>query len=432
MLPSPSKGNVIELRDLIFRFIDKSPFLECSNRVTAIIRIITDDALHILYLNSMTLPSKGENRIKKEKNMDTEQKYPLRSIYFYLTEGCDLRCRHCWINPKYQAGENTFPTLDLKLFQHIITQAKALGLSGVKLTGGEPMLHPHIHKILEIVRSEDLRLTIETNGMRCTSEIADKIAGGKNPFVSVSLDGSTPDVHEWVRGVPGSFEKTLIGIENLVNAGLKPQIIMTVMRRNKDQVKSLIQLAESLGAGSVKFNIVQPTERGERMHRAGEILSIEELIELGEKAENTLSQSTKLRLVYHHPHAFKPLGNMLGSGNSCGTCHILNILGVLPDGSYAMCGIGESTPELIYGDASTDSLEDVWNNSPVINELREGIPNKFEGICGECLMKGICIGSCIAQNYYSSKSLWAPFWYCEEARKIGRFPGTRMKPARAS
>ena len=291
------------------------------------------------------------------------------------------------------------------------------------------MLHPHIHKILEIVRSEDLRLTIETNGMRCTSEIADKIAGGKNPFVSVSLDGSTPDVHEWVRGVPGSFEKTLIGIENLVNAGLKPQIIMTVMRRNKDQVESLIQLAESLGAGSVKFNIVQPTERGERMHRAGEILSIEELIELGEKAENTLSQSTKLRLVYHHPHAFKPLGNMFGSGNSCGTCHILNILGVLPDGSYAMCGIGESTPELIYGDAPTDSLEDVWNNSPVINELREGIPNKFEGICGECLMKGICIGSCIAQNYYSSKSLWAPFWYCKEARKIGRFPETRMKPA---
>ncbi len=364
----------------------------------------------------------------KEKTMEEKREYALNQIYFYLTEGCDLRCRHCWINPKYQAGENTFPSLDIKLFQHIITQARPLGLSGVKLTGGEPILHPHIHNILDIVRSEDLRLVIETNGMCCTPEIADKIAGCKRPFVSVSLDGSTPDVHEWIRGVPGSFEKTLTGIRNLVSAGIKPQIIMTVMRRNKNQVESIIQLAESMGAGSVKFNIVQPTERGERMHRAGEILSIEELMELGELMENTLSKSTRLRLIYHHPHAFRPLGNMFGDGNDCGTCHILNILGVLPDGAYAMCGIGESIPELVYGDASTDSLEDVWNGSSVINELRDGIPERFEGICGDCLMKGICIGSCIAQNYYTSKSLWAPFWYCDEARKIGRFPDTRLKP----
>lgn len=361
--------------------------------------------------------------------MEEKRTFVLNQIYFYLTEGCDLRCRHCWINPKYQAGGNSYPVLDIKLFQHIVTQAKDLGLTGVKLTGGEPMLHPHIFKILEIIRTEDLRLVVESNGMKCTPEISEKIAGCKSPFISVSLDGSTPEVHEWVRGVPGSFEATLKGIKNLVSAGLKPQIIMTVMRRNKGQVESLIQLAESLGAGSVKFNIVQPTERGEKMHKTGEILSIEELLDLGELTEKTLSKSTKLRLVYHHPHAFKPMGNMFGDGNNCGTCSILNILGVLPNGAYAMCGIGESIPELVYGDASKDPLEEVWNNSAVINELRDGIPNKFEGICGDCIMKGICIGSCIAQNYYSSKNLWAPFWYCEEAKKIGRFPETRMKPA---
>lgn len=356
-------------------------------------------------------------------------KYLLKNIYFYLTEGCNLRCRHCWINPGYQAGEKTYPSLDVKLFQHILTQAIPLGMNSVKLTGGEPLLHPNIHKILEIIRCDELRLTIETNGTQCTPEIAGKIAGCKKPFVSVSLDGSTPDVHEWIRGVPGSFDAALKGIANLVNAGLKPQIIMTIMRRNRDQLEALVRLAESLGAGSVKFNIVQPTERGEKMHRAGEILSIEELIELGAMVENVLSKSTKLRLVYHHPHAFRPLGKMFRSLNHCGRCSILNILGVLPNGSYAMCGIGKAMPELVYGDASTDALEDVWTHSPVINELREGIPNRFEGVCGDCLMKKLCIGSCIAQNYYSNKSLWAPFWYCEEARKAGLFPESRLKPS---
>lgn len=358
-------------------------------------------------------------------------KYPLRQIYFYLTEGCDLRCKHCWINPRYQAGDKTYPSLDIKLFQHIAKQALPLGLKGVKLTGGEPLLHPHIHKILDIIRSEDLRLTIETNGTQCAPEIAEKIADCKNPFVSVSLDGSTPDVHEWIRGVPGSFDAALKGIKNLVKAGLKPQIIMTLMRRNRDQLEPLVQLAESLGAGSVKFNIVMPTERGEKMHQAGEILSIDEYIELGALVENELSKTTKLRLVYHHPHAFKPLGNMFGSNNGCGSCSILAILGVLPDGSYAMCGIGESIPDLVYGDASTDSLKEVWNDSPVMNELRQGIPQRFEGICGDCLMKGLCVGSCIAQNYYTSKSLWAPFWYCEEAKKAGLFPESRLKPSKS-
>jgi hypothetical protein len=44
-------------------------------------------------------------------------------------------------------------------------------------------------------------------------------------------------------------------------------------------------------------------------------------------------------------------------------------------------------------------------------------------------MKGRCLGSCIAQNYYTSKSLWAPYWYCAQARERGLFPETRVATA---
>ena len=363
--------------------------------------------------------------------MNEEQKaYPLNQIYFYLTEGCNLKCRHCWIAPKYQSPDKPFPSLDPDLFRSIIEQAKPLGLSGVKLTGGEPLLHPQIRDLLEVVRSEELRLTVETNGILCTSELAEKMkATCENPFVSVSIDGADAETYEWVRGVEGSFEAALQGVRNLVNAGFRPQIIMAVMRRNKAQMEPVVRLAEKLGAGSVKFNLVQPTARGERMHEAMEILTIEELVELGEWVENTLSKSTDLRLIYSHPMAFRPLGRMFGNnGGGCGVCGILGILGVIADGSYAMCGIGETVPDLIYGHAAKDRLEDVWNNTRIIKELREGLPKELEGICGECLMKARCVGSCIAQNYYSSKNLWAPFWYCEEAKRKGLFPETRLQP----
>jgi len=237
------------------------------------------------------------------------------------------------------------------------------------------------------------------------------------------------ETHEWVRGVTGCFEAALKGIGNLVGAGLRPQVIMSLMRRNKGQMEAIVRLAESLGAGSVKFNMVQPTARGEQMHEAGETLTIEELVDLGRWVETALSASTKLRIYFHHAPAFRPLGKMFGeNGDGCARCGIHGILGVLADGSYALCGIGESVSELVFGHAKNDPLRHVWNNNPVLLEIREGLPRRLEGICGDCLMKNTCLGSCIAQNYYRSKSLRSPFWYCQEAYRQGLFPMSRIVP----
>lgn len=366
----------------------------------------------------------------REKPAENDKsKYPLNQIYFYLTEGCNLRCSHCWIQPKYQAPGHSYPSLSLDLFRSIIEQAKPLGLSAVKLTGGEPLLHPQIDEILELIQLEGLGLVVETNGILCTLKLARKMAACANPFVSVSLDGADAETHEWVRGVEGCFEGAQRGIRNLVAAGIRPQIIMTVMRRNQDQLEKIVQLAEKLGAGSVKFNILHPIARGKKMHQAGEALSIEELIDLGRWVENGFSDSTNLPIIYSHPIAFRPLGRMLGENeDGCGVCGILGILGVLANGSYAMCGIGETVPDLVYGHADKDRLEDVWNNNHILLEIREGVPDRFEGICSDCLMKKICLGYCLAYNYYISKNLWASSWYCEEARNRGLFPKTRIAP----
>ena len=372
----------------------------------------------------------GVNMIINAAAKVEQTQYPLRHLYLYLTEGCNLKCRHCWIAPKYQAPTGPVPALDLDMLRIIIDQAKPLGLASVKLTGGEPLMHPLINEILDLIKEEGLRLIVETNGVLCTPELAAKMrTTSENPFVSVSLDGADAETHEWVRGVEGSFQGALNGIRHLSEAGFRPQVIMSIMRRNKDQVEPLVRLVEGMGAGSVKFNLVQPTERGEKLHEANETLTIEELVEMGSWVEDTLSLTTDMRLMYHHPVAFKPMGKIFGEeADGCGRCGILGILGVLSSGSYALCGIGENIPELVFGHAATDRLEDVWRNAPVLNELREGVPNRLEGICGECVMKEMCLGNCMAQNYYTNKSLWSSFWFCEEARSKGLFPETRLIP----
>lgn len=364
---------------------------------------------------------------EKEKKMEApECGHYLNQIYFYLTQGCNLKCRHCWIAPKYQTEETIWPSIDFELFKDVIRQGMDLGLSGVKLSGGEPLIHPNIEQILDHVQETGLNMTIETNGVRCTPRIAEKIAKNKNTFVSVSLDAPDAETHEWIRGVPGCFEGALEGLRNLVRAGLRPQIIMSVMQRNAAMMEALVRLAEKEKAESVKFNLVTPTARGEQMQKSGETLPIRELIGLGQWIENTLAPSSNLRIVYSHPVAFQPLGRIFS--NPDGRCGIYGIIGVLGNGKYALCGIGESVPELIFGDAETDRLADVWNHNPVLNNIRKGLPRNLTGICSDCLMKNMCLGSCVAMNYYRCKNLFASYWYCEKAHEAGLFPAQRIRP----
>lgn len=347
----------------------------------------------------------------------------LNHIYFYLTEGCNLACRHCWIAPKFDE-KGKLPSLPIELFKVAISEAKPLGLKGVKLTGGEPLMHPMFTDLLEIVRSEDLELIIETNGLLCTSEVAAEIAKIRKRFVSVSIDGSDAETHEWLRGVPGCFEQAKEAVKNLTTAGIKSQIIMTLMQRNIDQIEEVIHMAEQLGASSIKFNVVQPTARGENFSESGETPGLEEIIQTAQYVEQKLSSTTKLSLIFGVPYAFRSLSHISKGG--CEGCNIVNVIGIIASGHYALCGIGNHIPELVFGSVGKDKLEDIWKNNEVLNSIRTKTLDNLEGICSRCLMKQTCLGGCIAQNYYKNKNLWAPYWFCDQADKANLFPTSRL------
>jgi SynChlorMet cassette radical SAM/SPASM protein ScmF len=353
---------------------------------------------------------------------------PLNQVYFYLTEGCNLRCRHCWImTDKAYTSSQPKAFLDLQLFESILEQARPLGLTSVKLTGGEPFLHPQIQRMLEIIQTTRLRLVMETNGVLLTPELASLTASCDRSFVSVSLDGVDSETHEWVRQVPGSYQGALRGIGYLVQAGIKPQIIFTIMKKNQDQMASIVGLSEEMGADSVKFNIIQPSPRGDKMQEEGETLALGEMLDLCRWVEQDLAPSADIPILIGYPPAFTPLKRIIGKGGSRSHCGIRSVLGVLANGSYALCGIGTHIPELVFGHASQDSLAEVWESHPVLQEIREGLPERLGGICKNCLLRGFCLGFCLAQNYYYSHDLWTPYWLCQQAEAAGLFPESRQR-----
>ena len=154
--------------------------------------------------------------------MNTKVKAPpLRHIYLYLTGSCNLKCRHCWINPTFSTKIENY--LRWSELEQLFESAKELGLQSVKLTGGEPFLHPEILEIIYGIKALNLNVAVETNGTLLDANAARAIKE-VGAFASISIDGPTAEFHDDLRGVEGSFYEVLRGAEFLRNEGVKFQV----------------------------------------------------------------------------------------------------------------------------------------------------------------------------------------------------------------
>jgi len=347
---------------------------------------------------------------------------PLTTLYCYISGCCNLSCRHCWISPQSDKESSSF--LPLKLLKKAVQQAKPLGLHSVKLTGGEPLLHPNIKDFIQFIGGENLTITIETNGTLIDKKMAVFLKSNQRvTHISVSVDGSSANLHEILRGKKESFNQAIEGINHLVKAGFSPQMICTLHKDNVKDIENIVQLAIKLGCGSIKFNHVQKIGRGVAFARQHG-LSVPEVIKIYQHVEKTIYRKSKIPIYFDIPMAFFSIKNLLRDSRK--QCTILNILGLLSNGNYSLCGIGESIPELIFGNTEQDNLKDIWQNGPQLRQLRELIPHQLQGTCARCIHRDLCLGACVANNYYRTQKLNSAYYFCEQAADHGLFPKSRI------
>jgi SynChlorMet cassette radical SAM/SPASM protein ScmF len=357
---------------------------------------------------------------------------PLRAFYLYLTAGCNLACRHCWVVPRYVDGEpDPGEVMDLDDLRAAVAEARPLGLATCKLTGGEPTLHPRFREIVELLSAEGLGLDMESNGTLLTAELArflkDESSVG---FISISLDAPTAAAHDAFRGVPGAYDAALRGLGHLVDAGYENvQLIMSVWRGNRDEVEAVVRLAEERGAASVKLNPVTATGRGGQMHERGESLGFDETLALARHVDEEVRPGATVGVVLNLPPALVPAADLWRTRGRVGDCGAQRILGLVGTGDIALCGIGRTIPELTYGRLGVDSIRDVWLSHPRILELRGQLADRegYPGICADCIHGSGCRTGCVANNFERGGRLVWPNVLCEEAERRGVFPATRRR-----
>jgi SynChlorMet cassette radical SAM/SPASM protein ScmF len=352
----------------------------------------------------------------------------LTTFYLYLTSGCNLFCRHCWIVPSFVNGKpSPGDYVKLGLLKRAVAEAKPLGLCRAKLTGGEPLLHPQFMEVVDLLTSEGLDLNIETNGTLIDAALARHLKEHTNvTFISVSIDGPSAEVHDPFRGVEGCFDAAVRGFRYLVETGYRPQLIMCPHRSNVEYVAEVVELAVRLGAGSVKFNPVTRAGRGIAMHEHDETLDPEEVLDLARFVRGELQRRTPIRLIIDTPLALYAVSELVRAGDN-GRCHIHHIMGILGSGEMALCGIGRTIPELCFGNLRETSVADAWQNHPLLRRLRQELDEGYPGVCGSCIHARRCLTHCVALNYQNTGRLVSPAPLCAEAYERGLFPTDRLR-----
>lgn len=347
------------------------------------------------------------------------------SVYWYISFRCNLHCVHCWVNAS--PSSDVSHDLNDRDAQETAKRIGAFAPESVTISGGEPLLRRDMANIIDTLADSGIdRLNIETNAMLIRSDVIEALrraqALGTNVTVATSLDGGTESAHDAMRG-PGSFRKALHGIQRLVKANISTEIQCVVTKLNVDSLKPLAQLGQQMGIRLLKFVFVNPVGRALEGY---EHLAIPhaKYVEALDGIGNAIRYYPGMIRLKMPPAAVPPHLLQLFSQETHQTwtgC-AFPVLGIVPDGSVTVCALTRDREELRFGHVLQGELESMW--------LRGGGPRRkaqyyaatLEGVCGDCLFRRQCKGSCRVDAYEREGSFTAPYPLCASLDREGLFP----------
>jgi MoaA/NifB/PqqE/SkfB family radical SAM enzyme len=197
----------------------------------------------------------------------------LDMLWLELTTRCNLNCKHCYVD----AGADRPLEGDMALEDWLATIDEALdiGASAFQLIGGEPTLHPHFRRLLAHIGKANPRLVeVYTNATRLTDGLVGclKDSGAR---VAASFYAGQPDAHDALTLRPGSWRRTVAGLERAVAAGLAVRIGIVETAESRAHVEEAVAFLRRLGLHDIGVDAERGIGRGRRRAAdpAGEDLS---------------------------------------------------------------------------------------------------------------------------------------------------------------
>jgi len=324
-------------------------------------------------------------------------------VSYAVTRACNLQCIHCHVS----AREAMSDELGLKEAMKVIEEIHSLGTKAVIFSGGEPLLRKNfVLQLIEYCNDLGIITAMLSNGLLMTPHTALQLQEAGLKVVGMPIDSVVPEKHDYIRNLPGTFNRTVQAIKTCLELDLEVVVTTMALKDTYTEMPKRLEFLYNLGVDEAAVYDLVPVGRGKDV--MDNAMTMEQRVNLirwlqsrQEDTEMTFTMSGGTPLYpeiaeeIHRNHGTKAKDLLIkefwihkGIG-----CHAGNMyFSLRPNGDIYPC----TFLPIKVGNIREQSLTEIWRNSPVLNNLRQR--QTLKGKCGECEYRESC-GGCRGRAY---------------------------------
>lgn len=287
------------------------------------------------------------------------QNKKLSNVMFYVTDRCNLRCKHCYIWAK-----SPKQCLPLDIVGKVLSDKAVTSQTRIGVEGGEFLLHPEHEKILELLVRQHSAFDLLSNCMQpqkliiLTERYLEPLKLQKHPpRLFISLDGVPPS-HDSLRGMSGSYANVLKVIETL-HRRISISVMFTLTPFNTfSDLQHVIGICQKYGL-DLRVGIYNNMQYFEtKVSSLTTDSSLDYAVSQIPPGVKEFEENYDFMLLYHHYRR----------GNLSITCNsIRDSIVIYPNGDIPLC----QNKEIILGNLHQETLSQIINKKPTCQLHKE-------------------------------------------------------------
>lgn len=307
---------------------------------------------------------------------------PLR-VYWEVTRACDLACRHCRAEAEAEPHPEELTTQQaLVVFDRLAAFASpSKSAPHLVLTGGDPLKRADLFHLIAEARARGLKVSVSPSATPLLTQAAiERLKRAGVEAISLSLDGSTADRHDAIRGILGTFDRTLAAARSAERLGLPVQVNTLVSAETLGDLPAVYELVCSVGAARWSLFFLIMVGRGAVLdpvtpQQADALMRWAAGLSRGKKPFITTTEAPHYRRIARHR------GHAGGVRDGNGILFISHTGDVTPAGFLP----------IVVGNLTREDIVALYREAPLFKKLRN--PDGFGGRCGSCTLRWECGGS---------------------------------------
>ncbi|HVA87584.1 MAG TPA: TIGR04053 family radical SAM/SPASM domain-containing protein, partial [Candidatus Saccharimonadales bacterium] len=317
-------------------------------------------------------------------------------VYWEMTNACGLACRHCRASANPERSTTELTTDEGRRLLDDIT-GFGRPYPHVVFTGGDPLLRPDLVELVEAATARGIGCSLAPAATGLLTQAAlDRLKAGGVQNISLSIDGSSAEIHDAFRGVVGTFETTLESARIARRSGLPIQVNTLITDETLADLPAIYDLMTTLDIMRWSLFYLISVGRGSALREVSPAQSERLNRWLFDLARTAPFQVKTTEAMHYRRLAIRAMradgmddeaiaktsvGRGFGIRDGNGIVFVNHDGAVYPSGFLPIPA----------GNVRQANLVELYRSHPLFASLRN--PAVFKGRCGRCEYARICGGS---------------------------------------